>query len=204
MKNERGDRRGHRQWARSLVGRNADPRDQDEACDRFEAACAGDRPRIEEFLGGATDSDRPACLPAPPRPGSDYRGGLGNLPARGVSTPVPRARSPDRLDLQRVRPAVQGRSGRGCGDALPTGPDEPRWLGRPRAHRREAGVIRQRLEGTTRLNSLRREELEQRFPAARVRAPRRGRPDGRLARRLGAVARVVGRAVLAERPHALT
>ncbi len=29
---------------------------------------------------------------------------------------------------------------------------------------RESGVIRQRLEGTTRLNSLRREELEQRFP----------------------------------------
>ena len=29
---------------------------------------------------------------------------------------------------------------------------------------REAGVIRQRLEGTTRLNSLRREELDQRFP----------------------------------------
>ncbi len=29
---------------------------------------------------------------------------------------------------------------------------------------REAGVIRQRVEGTTRLNSLRREELEQRFP----------------------------------------
>ncbi len=29
---------------------------------------------------------------------------------------------------------------------------------------REAGVIKQRLEGTTRLNSLRREELEQRFP----------------------------------------
>jgi DNA-binding transcriptional ArsR family regulator len=29
---------------------------------------------------------------------------------------------------------------------------------------REAGVIRQRLEGTTRLNSLRREELERRFP----------------------------------------
>jgi DNA-binding transcriptional ArsR family regulator len=29
---------------------------------------------------------------------------------------------------------------------------------------REAGVIRQRLEGTTRLNSLRREDLEQRFP----------------------------------------
>jgi DNA-binding transcriptional ArsR family regulator len=29
---------------------------------------------------------------------------------------------------------------------------------------REAGVIRQRLEGTTRLNSLRRKELEQRFP----------------------------------------
>jgi DNA-binding transcriptional ArsR family regulator len=29
---------------------------------------------------------------------------------------------------------------------------------------REAGVIRQRLEGTTRLNSLRREELDARFP----------------------------------------
>jgi len=29
---------------------------------------------------------------------------------------------------------------------------------------RESGVIRQRLEGTTRLNSLRRDELEQRFP----------------------------------------
>jgi DNA-binding transcriptional ArsR family regulator len=29
---------------------------------------------------------------------------------------------------------------------------------------REAGVIRQRLEGTTRLNTLRRSELDQRFP----------------------------------------
>jgi DNA-binding transcriptional ArsR family regulator len=29
---------------------------------------------------------------------------------------------------------------------------------------REAGVIRQRLEGTTKLNSLRREDLDQRFP----------------------------------------
>jgi DNA-binding transcriptional ArsR family regulator len=29
---------------------------------------------------------------------------------------------------------------------------------------REAGVIRQRLEGTTRLNTLRREELDKRFP----------------------------------------
>lgn len=29
---------------------------------------------------------------------------------------------------------------------------------------REAGVIRQKLEGTTRLNSLRREELDDRFP----------------------------------------
>jgi DNA-binding transcriptional ArsR family regulator len=29
---------------------------------------------------------------------------------------------------------------------------------------REAGVIRQRLEGTTRLNSLRRDDLEHRFP----------------------------------------
>jgi len=29
---------------------------------------------------------------------------------------------------------------------------------------REAGVIRQRLEGTTRLNSLRRADLDERFP----------------------------------------
>ena len=29
---------------------------------------------------------------------------------------------------------------------------------------REAGVIRQRVEGTTRLNSLRREDLDSRFP----------------------------------------
>jgi DNA-binding transcriptional ArsR family regulator len=29
---------------------------------------------------------------------------------------------------------------------------------------REAGVIRQRVEGTTRLNSLRREDLDERFP----------------------------------------
>jgi hypothetical protein len=29
---------------------------------------------------------------------------------------------------------------------------------------REAGVIRQRLQGTTRLNSLRREDLDKRFP----------------------------------------
>ena len=29
---------------------------------------------------------------------------------------------------------------------------------------REAGVIRQKLEGTTKLNSLRRDDLEQRFP----------------------------------------
>jgi DNA-binding transcriptional ArsR family regulator len=33
---------------------------------------------------------------------------------------------------------------------------------------REAGVIRQRLEGTTRLNTLRRDELEQRFPGLLV------------------------------------
>jgi hypothetical protein len=29
---------------------------------------------------------------------------------------------------------------------------------------REAGVIRQRVEGTTRLNSLRRDDLDDRFP----------------------------------------
>jgi DNA-binding transcriptional ArsR family regulator len=39
---------------------------------------------------------------------------------------------------------------------------------------REAGVIRQRTEGTTRLNSLRRDDLDERFPgllAAVLRAP---------------------------------
>ena len=75
---------------------------------------------------------------------------------------------------------------------------------------REAGVIRQRLEGTTRLNSLRREELEQRFPGlldSVLRAsgcstlPRR--TAVRLTRRLGAILRVVRRAVLVERLYAL-
>lgn len=45
---------------------------------------------------------------------------------------------------------------------------------------REAGLIRQQLEGTTRLNSLRRDELDQRFPGlleSVLRAARSWTPD---------------------------
>ena len=71
---------------------------------------------------------------------------------------------------------------------------------------REAGVIRQRLEGTTRLSWLRREDLEQRFPGLieSVSEPRWARaPGARLGRGPGPMARVVRRAVLVERLHAL-
>src|SRR6516165_10902127 len=55
--------------------------DVDEACDRFEAAWrAGDRPRIEDFLGGLTDSRRPALLRYLLAVELDYRGGLGESP----------------------------------------------------------------------------------------------------------------------------
>src|SRR5262249_58116259 len=51
--------------------------DVDAACDRFEAAWrAGDRPRIEDFLGGTTDSRRPALLRHLLALELDYRGGL--------------------------------------------------------------------------------------------------------------------------------
>jgi WD40 repeat protein/tRNA A-37 threonylcarbamoyl transferase component Bud32 len=53
-------------------------RDVDEACDRFEAAWrAGDRPLIEDFLGGTTESDRPVLLRHLLGLELDYRGGLG-------------------------------------------------------------------------------------------------------------------------------
>ncbi|HEY2302991.1 MAG TPA: hypothetical protein VGH66_13925 [Acidimicrobiales bacterium] len=56
-------------------------RDVDEACDRFEAAWrAGDRPRIEDFLGGPTDSRRPVLLRYLLDVELDYRGGLGESP----------------------------------------------------------------------------------------------------------------------------
>jgi hypothetical protein len=56
-------------------------RDVDEACDRFEAAWrAGDRPLIEDFLGGTTDSDRPVLLRHLLGLELDYRGGLGESP----------------------------------------------------------------------------------------------------------------------------
>jgi WD40 repeat protein/tRNA A-37 threonylcarbamoyl transferase component Bud32 len=53
----------------------------DEACDRFEAAWrAGDHPRIEDFLGGTTDSDRPVLLRHLLALEFDYRRGLGESP----------------------------------------------------------------------------------------------------------------------------
>src|SRR5262249_14070069 len=55
--------------------------DVDAACDRFEAAWrAGDRPRIEDFLGGTTDSDRPGLLRHLLDVELDYRGALGESP----------------------------------------------------------------------------------------------------------------------------
>ena len=55
--------------------------DVDAACDRFEAAWrAGDRPRIEDFLAGPTDSRSPALLPYLLALELDYRGGLGESP----------------------------------------------------------------------------------------------------------------------------
>ncbi len=53
-------------------------REVDEACDRFEAAWrAGDRPLIEDFLGGTTDADRPLLLQHLLGLELDYRGVLG-------------------------------------------------------------------------------------------------------------------------------
>ena len=53
----------------------------DEACDRFEAAWrAGDRPLIEDFLGGTTDLDRPVLLRHLLGLELDYRGGIGESP----------------------------------------------------------------------------------------------------------------------------
>jgi WD40 repeat protein/tRNA A-37 threonylcarbamoyl transferase component Bud32 len=55
--------------------------DVDAACDRFEASWrAGDRPLIEAFLGGSTDSRRPALLRHLLAVELDYRGGLGESP----------------------------------------------------------------------------------------------------------------------------
>ena len=56
-------------------------RDVDEACDRFEAAWrTGDRPLIEDFLGGTTVSDRLVLLRHLLELELDYRGGIGESP----------------------------------------------------------------------------------------------------------------------------
>ena len=56
-------------------------RDVDEACDRFEAAWrAGNRPRIEDFLGDTTDPGYPVLLRYLLAVELDYRGGLGETP----------------------------------------------------------------------------------------------------------------------------
>ena len=58
-------------------------RDVDEACDRFEAAWrAGDRPLIEDFLGGTTDSDRPVLLRHLLASSSTTAAASGSLPGR--------------------------------------------------------------------------------------------------------------------------
>ena len=62
--------------------------------------CAGDRPRIEDFLGGPTDLDRPVLLRHLLDLELDYRGGLGESPGRRNIDSVPRARRPDRRDLR--------------------------------------------------------------------------------------------------------
>ncbi len=55
--------------------------DVDEICDRFEAAwCAGDRPRIEDFLDGATHLSRRTLLRHLLAVEFDYRGRLGESP----------------------------------------------------------------------------------------------------------------------------
>ena len=76
--------------------------DVDEACDRFEAAWrAGDRPRIEDFLGGATDADRPVRAPSPSGRGVRLpRPSRGVSRAVGISMSVPRTRRADRLGLR--------------------------------------------------------------------------------------------------------
>ena len=84
-------------------------REVDEACDRFEAAWrAGDRPR-DRRLPRRDDRLGPSrAAPTPPGPRARLpRRPRGVCRAVGVSTSVPRARRPDRLDLRRVRPTVQ-------------------------------------------------------------------------------------------------
>ncbi|MBV8431039.1 MAG: serine/threonine protein kinase, partial [Solirubrobacterales bacterium] len=56
-------------------------RQVDETCDRFEAGWrAGDRPRIEDYLGGTTEAERPVLLRHLLAVEFDYRGGLGEAP----------------------------------------------------------------------------------------------------------------------------
>jgi hypothetical protein len=56
-------------------------RDVDEACDRFEAAWrAGDRPRIEDFLGDPTDPDYLMLLRYLLVVELDFSGSLGETP----------------------------------------------------------------------------------------------------------------------------
>jgi eukaryotic-like serine/threonine-protein kinase len=56
-------------------------REIDEACDRFEAACrAGNRPPIEDFLGGTRDPDYPVLLRYLLAAELDYRASLGETP----------------------------------------------------------------------------------------------------------------------------
>lgn len=97
------------------------------------------------------------------------RGALADLP--GESLPYPAA---DQLELVAVLHALSDPIrlrivvGLAAGDHRPCGSFDLPVTKSTCTHHfkvlREAGVIRQRLEGTTRLNSLRRDDLEQRFP----------------------------------------
>ena len=97
---------------------------------------AGDRPLIEDFVGEASDPDRPVLLRHLLDLELEYRRDLGENPGpSGVSTSVSRARRPDRLDLRRGSPAVHGHSRRRPGDPRTDGMGRPERRGRPRVHR---------------------------------------------------------------------
>ena len=70
---------------------------------------AGDRPRIEDFVGSSTNPGRCERLRHLLAVEFAYRGGLGEThPGVGVSTSVPRARRADRLHLRRAPPTALG------------------------------------------------------------------------------------------------
>jgi DNA-binding transcriptional ArsR family regulator len=106
---------------------------------------------------------------APAAPLAGSRAALANVPVESLSHP-----SAEDLELAMVLHALSDPMrlrivvGLASGDHRPCGSFGLPVTKSTCTHHfkvlREAGVIRQRLEGTTRLNSLRRDDLEQRFP----------------------------------------